>query len=234
MTWLLRAIGISETLAGRLGEVQWVWARPWVFWIGLVLLVPVAIFIVLRHRRNLPHVALPLRAVLSSCRIGVLLLLVIVLGGPYLRLEEPVTQKPVLAWVIDESASMSLPVGPYDGPQLADLAVAVGLVERPADGSQPEIDPKVRKELANLSRADLVKRLMAKQEAALIEPLKERFDVRPFRFARRLEAVVPAEAKDDAGADASSGPDRGDTDLGVLWRGPSPRRPGGASRESSS
>jgi len=221
ITWLLKAIGVRETLTGRLDEVQWLWARPWAVWVGLILLVPIAAFIVVRHRRNLPHVSVPLRSVLSACRIGVLLLLVIVLGGPYLRLEEPVTQKPVVAWMIDESASMDLPVGPYTGPQLADLAVAAGMVERPADGSKPKIDAKVRRDLVNLSRADLLSRVLAHQEQTLLAPLGERFDLRPFRFARGLRPGTGDDVENpgDDDADSQAAPERSDTDLGSALEG---------------
>ncbi len=221
ITWLLKAIGVRETLTGRLDEVEWLWARPWAVWAGLILLVPIAVFIVLRHRRNLPHVSLPLRSVLSACRIGVLLLLVIVLGGPYLRLEEPVTQKPVLAWLIDESASMDLPVGPYTGPQLANLGVAAGMVERPADGSTPKIDAKVRRELVNLSRAELLARVLTHEEQSLLEPLKQRFDVRPFRFARGLcpGAGEGAESPGEDAPDSQAASERSDTDLGGALEG---------------
>ena len=217
--WLLKMVGVSDTLTARLGEVEWSFARPWLFWIGLVLLVPIAVAIVLRHRRSLSHVAPSLRALLSACRIGILLLLVIVLGGPYVRLEEPVTQKPVLAWAVDESASMDLPVGPYDGPHLADLAVAAGMVARPADGSPPKVDAKVRRDIVNLSRAELLQRVLAHQKDGLIDPLRERFDVRPLRFARRVASGAPEAGEKAAGKDAGRDTDRGDTDLGGALEG---------------
>jgi len=224
---LLKAIGVSRTLTGRLGEVEWLWARPYVFWIGLALLVPVGVYIVLRHRRNLPHVAWGPRTLLSACRIGILLLLVIVLGGPYLRLAEPVEQKPVLAWLQDASGSMALPLGEYDGLGLARLAVATGDAEPTEDGSPPKLTPEVRKRLLNLTRAEVLNRVLAHHEG-LLASLAEGFDLRRWRFASGLRAgAAPSgdtadesqgggNEEENAGAD---GPDPGDTNLGAALEG---------------
>ena len=223
---LLKAIGVSRTFTGRLGEVEWLWARPYVLWIGLALLIPLGVYIVLRHRRNLPHVAWGPRTLLSACRIGILLLLVIVLGGPYLRLAEPVEQKPVLAWLQDASGSMALPLGEYDGPALARLAVATGDAEPTKDKSPPKLTPEVRKRLLNLTRAETLERVLVHHEG-LLGALAERFDLRRWRFAGDLRAGA---ASSDAAADAApadeedasagpDGPDRGDTNLGAALEG---------------
>ena len=50
---------------------------------------------------------------MTFCRVSVLALLFLILSGPYLRLIQEANQKPVLAVVIDESASMTLPAGPF-------------------------------------------------------------------------------------------------------------------------
>jgi len=214
INWLLKAIGTSETFTARLEEVQWLWARPTVFLVGLILLLPAAILIVLRQRRNLPHVSPALRGLLSACRIGVLLLLVIVLGGPYLRLEEPVTRKPVLAWLTDRSASMDLPVGSYEGARLVDLALAAGMVERGADEARPTADAEVRRELVNLSRGELLRRVLEHQRRNVIEPLAERFDLRLYRFARSLLPEVVNGTEPAKSAQESPQGDVNDTALG--------------------
>ena len=185
---------------------------------------PIGVYIVLRHRRNLPHVPWGPRTLLSACRIGILLLLVLVLGGPYLRLAEPVEQKPVLAWLQDESESMTLPLGQYDGPALARLAAAAGLVEPTKDGSPPKLTPQVRKSLLNLTRAEALERVLAHHEG-LLRALADRFDLRRWRFARDLlagaapkgdEANEEADADGDADAGRSDG---GDTNLGAALEG---------------
>ena len=99
--------------------------------IGLALLIPTAWFIVRRQRRKFAHVAPRARNALSACRIGVLLLLVMVLGAPYLHTDETLDLKPVVALVVDDSASMNLPAGPYDPVEARALA-KVADTQRPA------------------------------------------------------------------------------------------------------
>ena len=212
--WLLKAIGISETFTGRLDEVRWMWARPRVFWVGLILLLPVAVIVVLRQRRNLPHISPALRGLLSACRIGILLLLVVILGGPYLRLAEPVMQKPVLAWLTDRSASMDLPVGSYDGAQLVDLASAAGMMGTPGDEPAASVDAEVRRELLNLSRGELARRVIEHHRGSLMEPLKERFDLCLYSFARGLWPDMLNGEEPSNRVDEFTEEDRNDTALG--------------------
>ena len=114
IAWLLKILGISDEVAGNFGQAELRWGHGELAAIGLALLVPTAWFIVRRQRRNLPHVAPRARQALSACRIGVLLLLVMVLGAPYLHTDETLDLKPVVALVVDDSASMDLPAGPFD------------------------------------------------------------------------------------------------------------------------
>ena len=139
MAWLLKFLGISSELATHVDGVQLRWAHGELLVIGLVLLVPAAWYIVRRHRHNLPHISPRARNALSVCRIGVLTLLVIVLGSPYLHLDETILHKPVLALIIDESASMGLPAGPFGaGPNPGDQqdrgarSTRLGRQQRPA------------------------------------------------------------------------------------------------------
>ena len=64
--WLLDKIGISQDMTSRLDRVEWAFARPLWLWVGLVLLVPLAAFVILRQRRNLPHVNFWPRAVMNA------------------------------------------------------------------------------------------------------------------------------------------------------------------------
>lgn len=192
--WMLRLIGIGDELTQRVDQLHWGWTRP--MWLLLLVpLVPIAIQIVRRHARNLPHVATPARHVLSGCRICVLLLLVLVLAGPVARLEETVSRKPIVALVLDTSASMALPAGPFELDSGADqagaLAVAAGLVPAPeAPDTPPAIDAETRKALNTLSRLDLARAVLRGPGADMLATLDERFDVRAYCVARHAE---PAE-----------------------------------------
>lgn len=174
--WLLKSIGVGGDITSRVDDLQWMLARPMAAWIGLALLVPVTWFIIRRHRRNLPHVGAAARWVLNFCRVAVLLLLVMVLAGPYVRIEEQVTRKPVLAVLVDESLSMTLPAGPFEADELAAVARASGFDPTNADH---------RTKLQSMSRLMLVDAAMTASREKLITPLEERFDIQAYRFARR-------------------------------------------------
>ena len=111
LVWLARSCGVGHELAARIDRVEWHWARPDLLIIGLLLLVPAGWWIARRHRERMPWLSPRQRHALSACRIAVLALLVFVLAGPSLRLDERVEEKPVVAIIVDTSDSMQLPVG---------------------------------------------------------------------------------------------------------------------------
>jgi len=212
MGWLLKMIGVSDSIATRLDHARLMWTRPALLWIGLALMIPLSVFIVWRHRTSLGHISPAARRWLSACRIGILLLLVIVLGEPYLRLVEPITRKPVLAFLIDESASMQLPSGPFEAADARPLAMVAGLIPPdPPDAPPAPLDAEVRKQLNNLSRQELVARVVATQQATLLDPLNERFDVRIYRAARSVRRVDFTRISEENEPSA----DLDDTDLGA-------------------
>ena len=86
--WLLKFLGYGSEVASNFSHAELRWAHGELAAIGLVLLIPACWFMIRRQRQNLAHVAPRVRRVLSACRIGVLLLLVLVMGAP-LRKAEP-------------------------------------------------------------------------------------------------------------------------------------------------
>src|SRR5271155_4052054 len=100
MKWLLKQLNMAPREAGEfaehIDEVRWggFKALPqnpveqgFVVAGVLVLLVLAALFIYFRQRRNLPTVPPGLRITLSATRVLILLLLVLVLGDPFIRLD---------------------------------------------------------------------------------------------------------------------------------------------------
>lgn len=165
--WMLETIGIESDITSRLEHAQWALSQPLALWLGAVLLVPIGWFIYRRHRRNLPQVSPLFRGILTTCRIGILAILVVVLAGPEIRVQEPAQQKPILAILIDESESMQLPAGPFAVGQTAPLALAAG----------------VQKQLDSMPRRELVGRLLQTQ-APVLAQLSRRCEVRYYRFAQ--------------------------------------------------
>ena len=119
--WLARLAGVGHDMASKIDRAEFHWARPDLLLVGLVLLVPACWWIARRHRERMPWLTPRQRFLLNACRTAVLGLLVFVLGGPYLKLEEKLEEKPVVALVLDTSDSMQLSVG-----RLPATAVEIG------------------------------------------------------------------------------------------------------------
>lgn len=178
--WFLKSIGASDEVVANIESVHWAWARPEWLLLGLLLLGPAAWFVVVRHRRALGHVGGRPRAVLSACRIAVLLLMVLVMGGPYVKIVQSVERKPVLAVVLDDSASMTLPAGPFDDAAAAELARAAGLQDD---------DEVALATLDAYDRETLLRTVLEQRRGDLLPLLTERFDVRYYSVARSVREL---------------------------------------------
>ena len=194
--FLLKSIGVSNEITTHLDQVQWGWTRPQYLW----LLLPAAllsILVVAVHRRNLPHVAPLPRGILSGCRMAVLGLLVLVVAGPYVRLHQQEQRKPLLAFMIDESTSMTLPLGTFSDDRMMQLAQVAGMLETEDGSPDPaKLTPELRKAVNNMTRLQLVEQVLQHQNAQLFEPLAQQYDVRTYRVARRVRTAVLSTADD--------------------------------------
>ena len=156
---------------------------------GLCLLVPVAVFIYLRQKRNLPTVPTGMRIALSATRVLILMLLVFVLGSPFLKLDHESEKKPIVAVLFDHSQSMSLPAGPYDSnKELAAIAKAAGYR---AEGSTT--DAQTRLALNRTSRAKLAQTVVQNGAKGFFEGLTKKYDVQYWGFDRGMthSASIP-------------------------------------------
>jgi hypothetical protein len=191
--WPLRLLGIRGEVASHIQQAQLRWAHGELLVIGLVLLVPAAWFIVRRHRRNLPHISARASGALSACRIGVLAVLVFVLGAPYLHYDETIDHKPVVALIVDESASMALPAGPFDAAQTAALIKIAGLASAKGETggqSSGERDAARRKPLNLMTRGELLAAVLREARPSLLAPLQEKFDLRIYGVARKVRPIA--------------------------------------------
>ena len=187
--FFLRLIGAGDEITAHVEDVTWGWNHPGWLW----LLLPVAglaVMIVWLHRRNLAHIGLVPRQILSACRIAVLLLLVLVLAGPFVMLTRDEQKKPVLALVVDESRSMTLPLGRFEDDQLARLAQVAGLLESADDPeARAKLTPELRKQINTLTRLELADQVLARQMSGMFADLDERFEIRTYRVARQVRRV---------------------------------------------
>ncbi len=166
----LKLIRVDESFAEP-SSIDWFFTRPWVAIVGGLLLIPIAWWIVQRHARALPHLSVRSRTMLSVCRVGVLALLVLVLADPHVRLTSTVEHKPVVALIVDESASMKLPAGVYDDADAAEPLIAATRVKSLDD-------------LNTRSRLDLARAALGLQDD-LIDDLSQRFELRAYRLGRK-------------------------------------------------
>jgi len=162
-------------------------AHPQLLWLLLLLLPLVALlglWVHFRQKRNIPSASPLLRGALTACRVVVLTLLVIVLAGPYAKLDLKNVKKPIVAVLIDQSQSMHLDAGPFAEGDARRLAQAAGY--RTSDGP---LDPAMRGEFDRKPRLKLAQDVLTAQQSALFAPLKDQFEFRFHGFGRTLEPL---------------------------------------------
>jgi hypothetical protein len=215
ISWFLRLIGIPGDFVDHLEDVRLGLQRPALLWLGLALLVPIGYWIHRRQRRNLGNMSAGLIGALSGIRISILTILVLVLSGPYLKIDRRNEKKPIVALLVDQSQSMDLRAGEYkDDKELERIARASGHAD--AEGS---VRPEAGQEIARTSRSKLVHEVVAKATVPFLEPLARKYDLRCYSFAKELSrlALDPAQPELPQAAEAG-GPAThlGDAIAGVL------------------
>jgi hypothetical protein len=198
LAWLARLAGVGHEMASKIDRVEFHWARPDLLLLGLALLVPAGWWIARRHRERMPWLSPRQRTVLNACRIAVLGVLVFVIAGPFLRLDEKVQEKPVVAMVVDASDSMQLPVGRLPTATIAATAAAAGL-DPPAADDEAAAIATVEK-ISRLSRGELVRAVLDAQHDTTLRQLTDQFEVRRYEVARRPRRLPnqPAGPRDPA------------------------------------
>src|SRR5262245_30822898 len=188
LSWLLRQLNVTDEFVEHIDEVQFDFQYRWVLAVGLILLVPVGVWIFLRQRRNLATVPPKLRLTLSLTRIVILALLVFVLAGPFVRLDHKDEKKPVVAVLLDHSQSMQLPAGPFESEtELSHVATAAGY---------RSLDSSARLALNRITRAKLTHSTL-QSARPFLEELSRRFDVRYYSFARDVTRLGIDPARPD-------------------------------------
>jgi hypothetical protein len=193
LDWFLRLIGVSDEFVAHLNDAHLAVQHPAALWLGLVLLAPVGYFIWWWQARNLGNTPFVLRVILSATRIAIVALLLLVLAGPYLKLDHESERKPLVAVLLDHSQSMALPAGPFEvEAEMAQAARAAGY--QTSDG---RLEAETRKALNRISRAKLAQSAIEAQATALLGPIAKKYDVRFYSFARDIMqlGVDPAQPK---------------------------------------
>jgi hypothetical protein len=182
VAWFLRFIGVSKDFLQHLEDARLTVQRPAVLWLGLALLVPLAVLIYRRQRQNLSSIPQPLIASLSAIRVLILALLVVVLAGPFLKIDHKNERKPIVALLLDHSQSMGLPAGPFPSEsETQRMAQAAGYAT--ANG---QLDSETRRALGNLSRVKLTHAVLESSGERLLEPVSAKYDLRCYAFSKVL------------------------------------------------
>src|SRR5262249_49524099 len=152
LNWLLKSIGLSDDFVIHIENARLGFHEELALWIGLPLLIPAAYFIYNRQKHNLLTVRFAPRLILTSIRVLILALLVVVLAGPYLKLDQHREKKPIVAVLFDHSQSMQLEVGMFEPEsELVKMVEAAGF--QVIDG---QLSDQQRKDFPKTARAKLV------------------------------------------------------------------------------
>jgi len=190
-SWLLRQLNITDEFVSHLDEARLAFQHPLMLGIGLGVLVPLAVFIYLRQKWNLGSAPPLLRFVLTATRVLILLLLVLVLGSPYLKIDHKNEKKPIVALLFDHSQSMQLRAGPFESEdEYSRIAAAAGYHANNA------ADSETRRALNRIGRAKLSQSVVQNAQP-MLEKLAQKYDLQYWSFAKQMTqlGVNPANPK---------------------------------------
>jgi hypothetical protein len=187
---ILQWLGVSDEILARLDHAVLAFQRPGLLWVGIALLVPAGWFIIRRQRRNLATASPALRAALDITRLAVLAVLVLVLAGPYLKIDYSIEKRPVVALLFDRSASMELPTGPFpSSDETAALARALSIGKSAGTSRADTNDAGERAAIEKMTRAKLTEAVVNASRKAFLDPISGRFEIRAYTFARQAAPV---------------------------------------------
>ena len=183
--WFLNLIGIEGVLAEQAERSVLAFQYPMALWIGLPILLPVTWFVFFRQKANLLSTSLLLRSLLTGTRVGVLLLLVLILSGPYVKLDLLNEKKPIVALLVDHSQSMDLELGDLSDIEIRKLAEAAG--QQVASGP---LDPELRKAFRRQSRSRLAQLVLNQAKSSLFDPISKQFDLQVMTFSKDIQPIA--------------------------------------------
>jgi hypothetical protein len=207
LDWLLTSIHVNSDIRSHIEHATLAFQHPVYWWLGLALLAPLGWYIYKRQRANLTSAPPALGRTLTATRIVILLLLVFVLGAPYLKLDQKQEKRPIMALVFDQSQSMALRAGPFDTDEEV-LAAAEAAHFHVAEG---KVDAETRKALNDMTRAKFVQQAVQSRADEWLKPLGEKYDLRFYSLAGELTRMPMAAEKIEL---AEPQPIGGETHLG--------------------
>ncbi len=203
MDWFGWLIGIDRARLGDGADVRLDWRSGLDAWVVYLLLLPGVVGLAWwLYRRDGRHVGFRARAVLAALRAAIVLLVVALLCQPRLSIERSLSRRSYVLFLVDASLSMTFRDRLADPDERKALAKVAGL------GSAAELD--------NLSRIDLVNRVLADPGLDLLKTLEKRLRVQAYAFATRPQLVYAS--REAAGSEAAApAPAGGEAPVPAGW-----------------
>lgn len=185
---------MPEAMLMTLGFEEFFWARPlstplMIAVFAVVVLISVFLY---RHAWGLP---IGLRVALGLARLLALGLVVASLFEPTGVVTESHTQPRSLPVLIDISESMSLKDPRKNAQDVADAAIALGMVkdeDTDADHIAMTLDANQRQTVLSSSRLDLARGILTQQAAPIFSELGENLDISYHSFGRSSRLISDA------------------------------------------
>jgi hypothetical protein len=180
------AILLAET--SRIGGIRWhALPAPWVFWLVLVPLALAVGWWAYQRDRDVPQSS---RVPLAMLRSAAIILLLLVLFGPFRETSEMREVRSHLLVLVDTSSSMATVDG-YEPEDARKLAAATG---KPVD------------EVSKMSRIELARAVLANKPNGLLERFTNDFRVHVYGFGSRLVPLVSTGDSTEEEADGDKTP----------------------------
>lgn len=178
--WWSRLLGIDRV---NLAEGEWHldWKHALPLWILVLVVLPLlgtAVWAIYKRERR--DVAIGPKVLLTTLRSLIVLLVLLLLMGPVLTVEIVKHRKSFLVVMLDDSLSMLKHDPPADPADKLTLARVTGV----ADEQAGTLTPEQEKEIRELSRAEILGRLLRHPKLNLLGQLEQKLNVAYFVFSK--------------------------------------------------
>ena len=154
-----------------------------IFGIAFLAATGLAVWVYLKRRENLGR----RRWILTCLRIAAFMILVFVLGGPVIEITGASSSRSTIAFLMDNSGSMSLVDAKGSDEMIRNVGVALG--HRKLKKKDSGLSPDIEKEIAEASRANIMKRVAGSESKGLIKTFARDYDLRFYTFGRHVQAA---------------------------------------------
>lgn len=196
LQWLL---GIDEDMFSPTAEWKLGWENLPSIWLLVLIVIPAVIgFSILVYRFEPEKTGTKTKAVLSTLRILVLLLLLAMIFQPYIYMEVSLERENHVGLLVDNSKSMDFVDQYQDQKLIQQLNQRLDLNEKSTDQSNS---------LAEQSRLDLINTLFRNRKTDVLDPIKQQQNVNIYTFSDQLhgEKKEPSFSIDQEGNSTAIG-----------------------------